>query len=165
MLPDISNDIIVSRYQSFLCPHQDRYSFKKDSPLHSYLKTCKGWQKDSSNRYNVNYIIFVILAEVKTQNRLIRDFKDNFYILSDSSLKQALTVKIPVVGLGRLRKIVLKQMIHLEPLGFRHSYPFWCLPAATDSAFASLFQLENDDPGDIEILKNKLISYRHQCRT
>jgi len=162
MLPDIFNDVIVSRYQSFVCPHQDRYLFKKDSLLHPYLKTCQGWQEDSSDRYTVNYINFVIIAEAKTKNKLVRDIEDDFYILCDPPLKQALQIRIPVIGLGRLRKTVLKQMIHLEPWTFRHWYPFWCLPTATDSAFISIFRTEDGDLEDTENLKTRLISY--QCR-
>ena len=162
MLPDIFNDVIVSRYQSFVCPHQDRYLFKKNSLLHPYLKTCQGWQEDSSDRYTVNYINFVIIAEAKTKNKLVRDIEDDFYILCDPPLKQALQIRIPVIGLGRLRKTVLKQMIHLEPWTFRHWYPFWCLPTATDSAFTSIFRTEDEDPEDIENLKTRLISC--QCR-
>jgi hypothetical protein len=127
------------------------------------LQKCKGWKEDSSKKYTLNYIIFVIFAEAKSNNRLIQDTRNNFFILSDASLKQALDLNFPVVCLSDIRKFVLNQVIHLELPSFGHRYPFWCLPAAAYSVFASLFKEDEDFQTErLTVIRNKLVLY--QCR-
>jgi len=46
------------------CDCQEKYKFKKNSPLLPYLQQCEGWVNDSQG-YTLNYIMIIFIALLK----------------------------------------------------------------------------------------------------
>jgi len=77
------------------CSCRDKLSFKDDSPLQKYLETrCKGWVPDTENKYTLNYVLLVLIANLKEANLItepiirlsseLQDlFEENFIHIQD----------------------------------------------------------------------------------
>jgi hypothetical protein len=72
------------------CDCQEKYAFRRNSPLLLYLKECKGWVPDSSG-YTLNYVMIVLLAYLKEQKLISFSKQMAMHMVNFSSkLKRAL---------------------------------------------------------------------------
>lgn len=105
----------------FRCPHQDRCRFRSGSALKSYLETeCEGFVKDPSDRYVINYIIVVLLADFKSKRLFDAEFSSIVYC----SLALQKVFGRAILHLSSLRAEVKKHFFHLE---FSYSIQKWFL--------------------------------------
>ena len=113
------------------CPHQERYSFIPHSPLKNYLeKHCEGFVQDPEEKYTINYIVFVLLANWKARELFS---KEQDSVLATSYIKRAFMTTSKVIGIRGLRRRVASQLdakaedfyMRIDP----NSYlvPLWCL--------------------------------------
>jgi len=94
------------------------------------MRQCKGWQEDPDRTYTVNYVIIVLLAEIKSKKLLILDAYDKYYILCDNELQRALHMIEPFFKLEKLREKVVEQMRQTEyyyQQGRDYKIPLWCV--------------------------------------
>ena len=123
------------------CPHGNKYPFKYGTKLEEYMRQCKGWLEDQDRKYTINYILIVLLAEIKSRRLLILDAYDKYYIICDRELQLSLGVSEPFIEITLLRKQVLSQMRHTE---YRYQHerdykiPFWCV-RSIDSVLLRIF--------------------------
>lgn len=117
------------------CPHREKYSFNPRSTLRQYFESCEGCAIDPEHKYTINYIILILLTNLKKNNWLIQNavYKADFYIVCNKELQLALRTPEPFIKLRNLRRQVLRHMeYHEKPcyannLLERYYIPFWCV--------------------------------------
>jgi len=107
-----------------VCPHRNRYHFKKGAPLKTFLEQSPGWVEDSERKYTVNYLIAVLFKTLQESGHL-----GAYSIRTNESIRQALKTKTIFVSFSRVRALVLQQLKHNEHFIGHDCYekPFWCL--------------------------------------
>lgn len=94
------------------------------------MRQCRGWVEDQDRKYTVNYIIVILLAEVKLKKLLILDAYDKYFILCDHELQRIFDIHEPFLKLEQLRMKVVEQMIQTECFYFNYgrdyNIPLWC---------------------------------------
>jgi len=113
------------------CPHQDKYPFIPNSPLQNYLENhCEGFVKDDQDKYTINYLVFVLLANWKTR-KLFSKKQDS--VLATSYIKKAFRTTSAVIGIRGLRRRIISQLdtvaedffMRIDPDSYL--VPLWCL--------------------------------------
>ena len=108
-----------------VCPHRNRYPFKKGSELKNYLKNeCPVWKDDPEELYTVNFIVVALLSTFKSQD-LIKEGN----ICLTKQLTKVLKLKSGSVKINGLRILALFHLEHREYFinHFTYKLPFWCL--------------------------------------
>ena len=149
-----NSDFQASR--TSICPHEERYVFKKDTPLKRYFETkCNGVKIDIEGKYTINYIVVVFLANWVELGRC-----DNHFVWPTKRMRKALKIKSIPFSLSWLRGLVLFQLeAELEQLCFtqlcqkysilgNYRFPLWCVPAETVNLY------RNSDLGNILLFYN-----------
>lgn len=104
------------------CPHGNSYQFRHNSSLRKYLeKNCKGWVRNSVDRYTLNYVILVLVCALKEKG-LVR----KTVIYCDTELREIFDTDCVLVHL--LRSKVREHFLHNEFPTRNDYFPFWCVP-------------------------------------
>lgn len=101
------------------CPHQDRCRIKPDSKLKDYLENeCKGFVKDPQDRYTINYVIIVLIADFEDKELFC---PINTHIVLCTPVLQNIFGKSRL-DLSLFRNLVREHFFHLE---HTHSVNKW----------------------------------------
>lgn len=117
--------------EHWLCPHKDKYQFLPQSPLKDYLEThCEGFISDPENKYTINYIVLVLLANWGALRLILTTGKA---VRATSYIKKAFATSSPVIGFTGLRRRIITQLdtkaedSYLRQYVKAYNCPLWCL--------------------------------------
>jgi len=102
------------------CFCKRKFELGNHNALIHYLKTqCKGWTSDPQNKYTVNYIVYILLANFKSK----RLFKQGSRVVCDGPLRS-------VFGLSSFRINTLRSLVYWFITGEAKEPPclFLCVP-------------------------------------
>jgi len=117
---------------------QGRYSFKSDSKLYQYLKKSKGWVVDSEEKYTLNYIIIVYLAQLKKENRLF--FRDKVCFLESDVLRETLGCDWFYMNLMELKPYIINTQLKDHRILYDMFYPPFTYVPGIGEIVASIFE-------------------------
>ena len=119
-----------------LCPHREKYSFKPESRLQQYLQTCTNWVQDPEQKYTVNFILLVLLSDLKSKDYITQDiYSAEYFIFCHHRLQAALRTPSPILNVQKLRRHILGHLKHRESgiydidQNSKYLVPFWCVDA------------------------------------
>jgi len=82
----VSHFIFGNELSYSFCPCREKYRLK-NKPLLDYLQThCDGWVEDPQGRYTLNYLIAILLVNLKEKNRLKPILVRNHFQIDDPRL-------------------------------------------------------------------------------
>jgi len=110
-----------------VCPHRNRYFFKHNSSLKSYLTNhCHGFVPSPDGLYNINYLVIIILKNCEELNLI---GPGGFIISTTSYLKKAFKTTEPCLKITEIRRRVISQLeAEAEKLYATHHLPYYCNP-------------------------------------
>lgn len=118
-----------------VCPCRERFTFKRNSQLHAYLKHSQGWVEDPKNKYTLNYIIVNLLVIAKERNFIFNpELTVNATIFCDDELQKA--IGYTCFLLKEIRQIVLAH-VELGDFTYYDAPPFLCV---NESLLKSIFE-------------------------
>jgi len=132
------------------CDCKGRYPFQKTSLLLPYLQTSLGWTSSPDNRYTINYILMVLIADFKEKNLIQFDHKGRvhaFIVNPETSIILGVTTRVfrnDSISILHIRALIAN--VHLE--GHRHILnitqpPFSCTKSLTNQDVKLIHNLLN----------------------
>lgn len=90
-----------------ICPCRDLLPFKENSSLLKYLEThCKGWVVSPSNRYTLNYVLIVLLANLREKGFLQTKAQRYLCVKGDSVFRKIEGFRAKITQVSSLRHII-----------------------------------------------------------
>jgi len=106
-----------------VCPCREKYPFRKGSPLLTYFKeNCKGFRVDPLGLYSINYLLIVLLANLKDKG--LTSKRSNGSIYCDKELINIEGRKH--IHVSSLRRFIKQHLVQSEGYSPSERYPFWC---------------------------------------
>jgi len=136
------------RYTPCCC--NEKFPFKTNSTLPKYLeKECLGWTVDPCNLYTLNYILIILLTNLKYKGLLTKQ-SHTWIIRSDDKLEQALrSTGVPRLSmepdyyfLHEIRSFIGNAHCEAEQVIFYTSPPFIC-PKGYVAIIDSIFEINS----------------------